>query len=95
MPPGPAGPAVATPATHGPRKPAAAAARYCSAHTGSAALEHHVEIHYCTQCRWLLRAANREMHLRRALRREAGVPAYRPTRLEPSPQPPQPRQLNE
>jgi diguanylate cyclase (GGDEF)-like protein len=43
----------------------------------------------------LLRAANREMHLRRALRREAGVPAYRPTRLEPSPQPPQPRQLNE
>jgi diguanylate cyclase (GGDEF)-like protein len=43
----------------------------------------------------LLRAANREMHLRRALRREAGVPAYRPTRLDPSPQPPQSRQLNE
>lgn len=43
----------------------------------------------------LLRQANREMHLRRALRREAGVPAYRPTRLDPSPQPPQPRQLNE
>jgi diguanylate cyclase (GGDEF)-like protein len=43
----------------------------------------------------LLRQANREMHLRRALRREAGVPAYQPTRLEPSAQPPQPRQLNE
>ncbi|HET8616315.1 MAG TPA: GGDEF domain-containing protein [Actinomycetales bacterium] len=43
----------------------------------------------------LLRQANREMHLRRALRREAGVPAYQPTRLDPSPQPPQPRQLNE
>jgi diguanylate cyclase (GGDEF)-like protein len=43
----------------------------------------------------LLRQANREMHLRRALRREAGVPAYQPTRLEPSPQPPHPRQLNE
>jgi diguanylate cyclase (GGDEF)-like protein len=43
----------------------------------------------------LLRAANREMHLRRALRREAGVPAYRPTRLDPSPQPPQSRQLND
>jgi hypothetical protein len=43
----------------------------------------------------LLRQANREMHLRRALRREAGVPAYQPTRLEPSPQPPQPRQLND
>jgi hypothetical protein len=43
----------------------------------------------------LLRQANREMHLRRALRREAGVPAYQPTRLDPSPQPPQSRQLNE
>lgn len=43
----------------------------------------------------LLRQANREMHLRRALRREAGVPAYQPTRLDPSPQPPQPRQLND
>jgi diguanylate cyclase (GGDEF)-like protein len=43
----------------------------------------------------LLAQANREMHLRRALRREAGVPAYQPTRLDPSPQPPQPRQLNE
>jgi diguanylate cyclase (GGDEF)-like protein len=43
----------------------------------------------------LLRQANREMHLRRALRREAGVPAYQPTRLEPSAQPPHPRQLND
>jgi diguanylate cyclase (GGDEF)-like protein len=43
----------------------------------------------------LLRQANREMHLRRALRREAGVPAYRPTRLDPSPQPPQSRQVGE
>ncbi len=39
----------------------------------------------------MLRLADREMHLRRALRREAGAPAYRPTRLEQSPQRPHPR----
>ncbi|MBC7639561.1 MAG: GGDEF domain-containing protein [Rhodoferax sp.] len=39
----------------------------------------------------MLRLAGREMHLRRALRREAGAPAYRPTRLEQSPQRPHPR----
>lgn len=43
----------------------------------------------------LLARAGREMHLRRALRREAGIPAYRPTRLDPSPRPPKPRQLND
>ena len=39
----------------------------------------------------MLRLADREMHLRRALRREAGAPAYRPTRLEQSPLRPSPR----
>ena len=39
----------------------------------------------------MLRLADREMHLRRALRREAGAPAYRPARLEQSPQRPHPR----
>ncbi len=38
----------------------------------------------------LLRLADREMHVRRALRREAGSP-YRPTRIDPSPRPPNPR----
>jgi len=32
---------------------------------------------------WLLRQASREMHVRRALRREAVVPAYRPRRGRP------------
>ncbi|WP_426566352.1 GGDEF domain-containing protein [Angustibacter sp. McL0619] len=36
----------------------------------------------------LLRQADREMHLRRALRREAAAPAYQPVRLDPSPNPP-------
>ena len=40
----------------------------------------------------ILRLAGREMHLRRALRREADAPAYRPARLDQSPQPPHPRQ---
>ncbi|HEX8495569.1 MAG TPA: GGDEF domain-containing protein [Actinomycetales bacterium] len=39
----------------------------------------------------MLHLADREMHVRRALRREAGGPAYRPTRLEPSSRPPHPR----
>lgn len=39
----------------------------------------------------MLHLADREMHVRRALRREAGGPAYRPTRLEQSPRPPHPR----
>ena len=39
----------------------------------------------------MLRVADREMHLRRALRREAGAPAYRPSRLDQSPQRPHPR----
>lgn len=36
----------------------------------------------------LLRQADREMHLRRALRREAAAPPYRPVRLDPSPRSP-------
>jgi diguanylate cyclase (GGDEF)-like protein len=36
----------------------------------------------------LLRQADREMHLRRALRREAAAPPYKPVRLDPSPRPP-------
>jgi diguanylate cyclase (GGDEF)-like protein len=36
----------------------------------------------------LLRQADREMHLRRALRREAAQPPYQPVRLDPSPNPP-------
>jgi diguanylate cyclase (GGDEF)-like protein len=36
----------------------------------------------------LLRQADREMHLRRALRREAAAPPYRPVRLDQSPNPP-------
>jgi diguanylate cyclase (GGDEF)-like protein len=36
----------------------------------------------------LLRQADREMHLRRALRREAAAPAYQPVRIDPSPNPP-------
>ena len=36
----------------------------------------------------LLRQADREMHLRRALRREASQPPYQPVRLDPSPNPP-------
>ena len=39
----------------------------------------------------MLRLAGREMHLRRALRREGGGAAYRPTRLDQSPQRPHPR----
>lgn len=39
----------------------------------------------------MLGLADREMHLRRALRREASAPAYRPTRLEQSPLRPSPR----
>lgn len=39
----------------------------------------------------LLRQADREMHLRRALRREAAAPPYRPVRLDPSPRPPDAR----
>jgi diguanylate cyclase (GGDEF)-like protein len=39
----------------------------------------------------LLHQADREMQLRRALRREAAAPAYRPVRLDPSPNPPDPR----
>ncbi|WP_460459710.1 GGDEF domain-containing protein [Angustibacter peucedani] len=39
----------------------------------------------------LLRQADREMHLRRALRREAAAPPYRPVRLDPSPRPPDSR----
>lgn len=35
--------------------------------------------------------ADREMHLRRALRREASTAAYHPSRLDPNPQPPHPR----
>lgn len=39
----------------------------------------------------LLHQADREMQLRRALRREAAAPPYRPVRLDPSPNPPDPR----
>jgi diguanylate cyclase (GGDEF)-like protein len=39
----------------------------------------------------LLRQADREMHLRRALRREAAAPPYEPVRLEQSATPPEPR----
>jgi diguanylate cyclase (GGDEF)-like protein len=39
----------------------------------------------------LLRQADREMQLRRALRREAAAPPYRPVRLDPSPYPPDSR----
>lgn len=39
----------------------------------------------------LLRLADREMHLRRTLRREAATPAYQPVRHDPSPRPPDSR----
>ncbi|HEX3003228.1 MAG TPA: diguanylate cyclase, partial [Angustibacter sp.] len=39
----------------------------------------------------LLHQADREMQLRRALRREAAAPPYRPVRLDPSPFPPDTR----
>lgn len=39
----------------------------------------------------LLRQADREMHLRRTLRREAAAPPYQPTRHDPSPRPPESR----
>jgi diguanylate cyclase (GGDEF)-like protein len=39
----------------------------------------------------LLREADREMQLRRTLRREAAAPPYRPMRHDPSPNPPDPR----
>lgn len=39
----------------------------------------------------LLRQADREMHLRRALRREAAAPPYRPARVDHSPDPPDSR----
>ncbi len=39
----------------------------------------------------LLRQADREMHLRRALRREAAAPPYRPVRIDQSPRPPDSR----
>ena len=39
----------------------------------------------------LLHQADREMQLRRALRREAAAPPYRPVRLDPSPYPPDSR----
>jgi diguanylate cyclase (GGDEF)-like protein len=39
----------------------------------------------------LLRQADREMQLRRTMRREAAAPAYQPVRHDPSPKPPEPR----
>jgi diguanylate cyclase (GGDEF)-like protein len=39
----------------------------------------------------LLREAEREMRLRRTLRRESTSPTYRPVRHDPSPKPPEPR----
>jgi diguanylate cyclase (GGDEF)-like protein len=39
----------------------------------------------------LLRQADREMQLRRTMRREAAGPAYQPVRHDPSPKPPEPR----
>ncbi|GAB3673595.1 GGDEF domain-containing protein [Angustibacter aerolatus] len=39
----------------------------------------------------LLRVADREMHVRRTLRREASAPAYQPVRHDPSPRPPDSR----
>jgi diguanylate cyclase (GGDEF)-like protein len=39
----------------------------------------------------LLREADREMRLRRTLRRESAIPAYEPVRHDPSPKPPEPR----
>ncbi len=39
----------------------------------------------------LLRQADREMHLRRTMRREAAAPAYQPVRHDPSARPPEPR----